>query len=311
MNVPPPPAAALAAETHGHSPELAASQHYPAGALYVVATPIGNLADITLRALHVLRLVDAVACEDTRHTAHLLHTYGVQASLVAVHEHNEARAAATIVERLRAGQRIAYVSDAGTPGVSDPGARLCAAVWAAGLRCIPVPGASSVTALLSVAGIVGAETTIVGFLPPKGRARQQAWQRCAALPTALVLLEAPHRIDALAAELAAWGSRPVTVGRELTKRFEDIVTLPCAQLAAWLDADAHRRRGEFTLVVHPPAADAAGESDALPAEAQRVLDLLLQELPVKTAARLASAITGAPKGALYQAALARRPPSPD
>lgn len=318
MNTPPSPAAAAATapEDGALAARLAGTQHYPAGALYVVATPIGNLADITLRALHVLRGVDAVACEDTRHTARLLQAYGVRTELLAVHEHNERRMAETIVERLQRGARIAYVSDAGTPGVSDPGARLCAAVRAAGLRAVPVPGASSVTALLSVAGIPDGAVTVVGFLPPRGAARERAWQRWRLADTGLALLEAPHRIDALAAELAVLGERPVTVGRELTKQFEDIVTLPCNALAGWLAADAHRRRGEFTLIVHPRTADApsgagAAGDDALPAEALRVLGLLLDELPVKSAARLASAITGAPKGALYQAALARRAPSPD
>lgn len=289
---------------------LAREQHYPAGALYVVATPIGNLADITLRALHVLTIADAIACEDTRHTRHLLQAYGVQTTLLAVHEHNERQAAEEIIARLGAGQRIALVSDAGTPSVSDPGARLCAAVRAAGLRIVPVPGPSSVTALLSIAGIAQGAVTFVGFLPPRGAARERAWQRWRGADTGLVLLESPHRIDALARELAALGERPVTVGRELTKQFEEIATLPCAALEAWLAADAQRHRGEFTLVVHPPAAPSV-DDDALPAEAQRVLALLLAELPVKTAARLASAITGVPKGALYQAALAQRAVSPD
>lgn len=265
----------------------------------MVATPIGNRADITLRALHVLASADAVACEDTRHTAQLLQGYGLQRPLLAVHEHNEAAAAQVVVQRLRAGQRIAYVSDAGTPGVSDPGARLCAAVRAAGLRCVPVPGASSVTALLSVAGLTEGAVTIVGFLPAKGSARAQAWQRCAALPTGLVLLEAPHRIERLAGELAALGARPLTVGRELTKQFEDIVTLPCAQLAAWLQDDPQRRRGEFTLIVHPPDTSARDDEGTVTPEAQRVLRLLLQELPPARAARLAAALTGAPRDALY------------
>ncbi|MDM7455777.1 MAG: 16S rRNA (cytidine(1402)-2'-O)-methyltransferase [Tepidimonas sp.] len=298
---------------------LAGSQDYPAGALYIVATPIGNLADITLRALHVLRTVDAVACEDTRHTARLLQAYGLHAELLAVHEHNESRMAPSIVERLRRGERIACVSDAGTPGISDPGARLCAAVRAAGLRLIPVPGASSLTALLSVAGIAEGAVTVVGFLPARGAARERAWRHWCQADTGLVLLEAPHRIEALAAELSALGERPVTLGRELTKQFEDIVTLPCAGVIDWLAADPHRRRGEFTLVIHPrstvPPPGQPGDEDAastaLPAEAQRVLSLLLDELPVKSAARLASAITGVPKGVLYQAALALRAPSHD
>lgn len=283
---------------------LAARQHYPAGALYVVATPIGNLADITLRALHVLRLVDAIACEDTRQTARLLQAYGIAATLLSVHEHNEARMAAQIVQRLQAGQRVAYVSDAGTPGISDPGARLCAAVQAAGLRCIPVPGPSSVTALLSVAAIPAGAVTVVGFLPAKGAARERAWQRCCALDTALVLLEAPHRMTQLAREVAILGERPLTVGRELSKQFEEIATLPCAGLSDWLQANPQRQRGEFTLVIHPPSTPP--HDSTVNATAQHVLDLLLGELPPGTAARLASAITGVPKNALYALALQRR-----
>lgn len=281
---------------------LAAAQHYPAGALYVVATPIGNRADITLRALHVLGLADAVACEDTRHTAQLLTGYGLQRPLLAVHEHNEARAAQQVIERLRAGQRVAYVSDAGTPGISDPGARLCAAVWAAGLRCVPVPGASSPATLLSVAGLPPGAVTLVGFLPPKGRERAQALQRWLALSTGLLLLEAPHRISTLAAELATLGARPITVGRELTKQFEDITTLRCDALADWLAADPQRRRGEFTLLIHPPATSRGhdDQQEDLPPDAQRVLQLLLQELPPSRAVRLAAAITAAPRDALYR-----------
>jgi len=291
---------------------LARQQHYPPGALYVVATPIGNLADITVRALQVLHLADAVACEDTRHTARLLQAYGMQAELLAVHEHNEARMAEVVLARLRAGQRIAYVSDAGTPGVSDPGARLCAAVQAAGLRTVPVPGASSVTALLSVAGVAEGAVTVVGFLPSRGAARQRAWQRWRGLNSGLLLLEAPHRIDTLAEELRAFGARRLTVGRELTKQFEEVVTLPCADFAAWLDAAPQRRRGEFALLIHPPAmAEHDAAHKTLPPHAQHVLQLLLHELPAASAARLTSAITGAPRDALYRAALALRRDSHD
>jgi len=286
---------------------LARQQHYPPSALYVVATPIGNVADITVRALQVLHLADAVACEDTRHTARLLQACGVQAELLAVHEHNEARMAEVVLARLRAGQRIAYVSDAGTPGVSDPGARLCAAVQAAGLRTVPVPGASSVTALLSVAGVAEGAVTVVGFLPARGAARQRAWQRWRGLNSGLLLLEAPHRIDTLAEELRTFGARRLTVGRELTKQFEEVVTLPCADFAAWLNAAPQRRRGEFTLLIHPLAtADHDAAHEALSPHAQHVLQLLLQELPAASAARLTSAITGAPRDALYRAALALR-----
>ncbi|MBU4508378.1 MAG: 16S rRNA (cytidine(1402)-2'-O)-methyltransferase [Gammaproteobacteria bacterium] len=291
--------------------EAAAHQHYPQGALYMVATPIGNLADIGLRALQVLSLVDTVACEDKRHTAALLQGYGLHKPLLALHEHNETEAAQTVLQRLQEGQRVAYVSDAGTPGVSDPGARLAAAVTAAGLRCVPIPGASSITALLSVAGFThqaggwNGRFVFAGFLSPKAAERQREVQQIGADPRACVLLEAPHRIEALARELASLGERPLTVGRELTKQFEEVAQLPAREFPAWLLAGAHRTRGEFVLMVHPQTA-ASGEETALDAAALRTLVLLLAELPVKTAVRLCAEITGQPRNALYDAALARR-----
>ena len=280
----------------------AAAQHYPQGALYVVATPIGNLADITLRALHVLQLADAVACEDTRHTQALLRAYGIDKSagqLLAVHQHNEAQAGQAVVERLRAGARIAYASDAGTPAVSDPGARLVAAVRAAGLPVVPLPGASSITAILSVAGAVegGGAFVFIGFLPAKAGEREAAVAQIAQEPRAVALLEAPHRIEPLARALAVLGPRPVTVGRELTKQFEQVATMPCGELPDWLAADAQRSRGEFALLLHavPPAPVAAAGTG--------VLKLLLAELPLKTAVRLTAQISGAPRNELYQEAL--------
>ncbi len=268
-----------------------------------MATPIGNLADISLRALHVLQLADALACEDTRHTQALLRAYGIDkspAQLLAVHQHNEAQAAQAVIERLRRGERVAYASDAGTPAVSDPGARLVAAVREAGLRIVPLPGASSVTAVLSVAGAMGDDPAFVfaGFLPAKAGERESAVGRLAQETRAVVLLEAPHRIEALARSLAALGQRPVTVGRELTKQFEEIATLACTGLPAWLAADAQRTRGEFALVLH--AAPQAPQGD----DGLRVLALLLQELPVKSAVKLAAEITGGSRNELYQSALA-------
>ena len=273
----------------------------------MVATPIGNLADISLRALHVLSLVDTVACEDTRHTAALLQGYGLHKPLLAVHEHNEAEAAQTVVQRLQAGQRVAYVSDAGTPGVSDPGARLAQAVAAAGLRSVPLPGPSSITALLSVSGHAGWDGQFVfrGFLSPKAGERQREVQQLAQEQRAVVLLEAPHRIEALAKELASLGERTLTVGRELTKQFEEVAQLPAQAFGAWLRDGAHRTRGEFALMLHP--LDAGNGDDSGPdQESLRTLDLLLTELPVKTAVRLCAEITRQPRNALYQAALARK-----
>lgn len=283
--------------------EAAGAQHYPAGALYVVATPIGNLADITLRALHALALMDAVACEDTRHTAPLLQAYGIERPLVALHQHNEAEAAEALVRRLQAGERIAYVSDAGTPAVSDPGARLVAAARAAGIRVLPLPGASSVTALLSAAGIAErGDFIFVGFLPSKPGERQQAVQALAGEPRAQVLLEAPHRIAALAQALVVLGARPVTVGRELTKQFEEIDTMAAAALPDWLAATSGRQRGEFVLALHPAVAGGPAE-DGENSLGARALRLLMAELPLKTAVKLAAELSGEARNALYERGL--------
>ena len=287
--------------------EAAATQNYPQGTLYVVATPIGNLADITLRALHVLQLADTVACEDTRHTQALLRAYGIDksaAQLLAVHQHNEVEAAQAVVQRLQQGQRVAYVSDAGTPGVSDPGARLVAAVHAAGLRALPLPGASSITTALSAAGAVAHSAehggfVFAGFLPVKNAERASVIaQQLATEPRCVVLLEAPHRIGELAEALAVLGTRPVTLARELTKQFEEITTQPAQALTAGLDGSPQRSRGEFVVLLHPvPVAGNDGES-------LRVLRLLLAELPLKSAVRLAADITGASRNVLYDTALA-------
>jgi len=271
----------------------------------VVATPIGNLADISLRALHVLQIVDTVACEDTRHTQGLLRSYGLErpgSQLLALHQHNEAEAAQQVIARLQQGQRIAYVSDAGTPGVSDPGARLAAAVQAAGLRTIPLPGASSITAALSVAGAVAPSQAssgflFAGFLASKQAERATQVQQLGLEARCCVLLEAPHRIGELAQALAVLGARNVTLAREITKQFEEIVTQPADQLPAWLEGSPQRSRGEFVVVLHPVAL----QEDS--GEGLRVLRLLLAELPTKVAVRLAADITGAARNALYDSAL--------
>jgi 16S rRNA (cytidine1402-2'-O)-methyltransferase len=285
-----------------------AGQTHPAGTLYVVATPIGNLADLTLRAIHILGLVDAVACEDTRVTGALLARLGLHKPLIAVHEHNERAAAAGVVERLARGERVAYASDAGTPAVSDPGAALVAAVRAAGRPCMPIPGASSVVAALSAAGDAEARGfAFVGFLPVKGGERDATLGALAARhDESLVLFEAPHRIaavfDALAAAMPA---RRLTIARELTKRFEEIATLDASDAPAWLAADGQRGRGEFVLVLHAVPAAAATEA-ALDVAAERTLRALLAELPLKQAVSLAAGATGAPRNALYERALALR-----
>ena len=283
----------------------AGAQHYPTGTLYVVATPIGNLADISLRALHVLNLCDTVACEDTRHSQSLLRAYGIDkthAQWLALHQHNEAQSSQAVVQRLQAGQRVAYISDAGTPAVSDPGARLVWQVQQNGLRVMPLPGASSVTALLSACGTPTPETSgfvFVGFLSSKASERAQAVTHIAQETRAQVLLEAPHRIEALASALAVLGQRPVTLGRELTKQFEEIATLSAHDVLAWLQANPQRTRGEFALVVHAQSVTSASHDDT-----NRILTLLLAELPLKTAVKLTAEITGEARNSVYTQALA-------
>jgi 16S rRNA (cytidine1402-2'-O)-methyltransferase len=281
----------------------AGAQQYPAGALYVVATPIGNLADLSLRAIHVLALVDAVACEDTRHTAPLLRHLGLDKPLLAVHEHNEREAAQGVLSRLARGERVAYVSDAGTPAVSDPGAALVAAVRAAGHAAVPIPGASSAVAAMSVAGDTRATAfRFVGFLPARGAERAQAVKMLAVAPDAQVLFEAPHRMEALSRELAqACGARALTLCRELTKQFETVATVPAQDLPAWLVGDANRLRGEFVLVLH---ALEPGETADEAARHDPTLQTLLAALPLKQAVALAGELTGAPRNALYARALA-------
>lgn len=281
----------------------AAGQQYPKGALYLVATPIGNLADLTLRSIHLLSLVDAVACEDTRVTGHLLRHLGLDKKMMAVHQHNEAGAAQQVIDLLRQGLRVAYASDAGTPAVSDPGAQLVARVQAAGLRAVPIPGVSSVTTALSVAGdTAGAGFHFAGFLPAKGAARATALDEALSWPGSTVFFEAPHRIDDLARDLQAGAAqRRVTLCRELTKQFEEIATLGVAELPAWLKAQANRDRGEFVVVVH--AAGATEASAAFSDEVLALLKALSDHLPVKQAAGLVADVTRLPRKALYEQAL--------
>jgi 16S rRNA (cytidine1402-2'-O)-methyltransferase len=283
----------------------AGAQQYPRGTLYVVATPIGNLADLSLRAIHVLDIVDAVACEDTRTSATLMSHLGLHKPLVAAHEHNEREAAQGVIERLRRDERVALISDAGTPAVCDPGARLVAAVASAGLRVVPVPGPSAVVTACSVAGAVAADDGFVfaGFLPARGAARRDRLAGLLLERLALVIYESPHRISELADELAAAApARTITVGRELTKQFETVATMPASELPAWLAADSQRRRGEFVVVLHP-LPPAAPQGDALGVDVQRLLAVLLRELPLKQAVALAAEASGAPRNALYEAAL--------
>lgn len=281
--------------------DAAGAQQYPAAALYVVATPIGNLADLSLRAVHVLALVDAVACEDTRHSTPLLRHLGLSKPLIAVHEHNEREAAPAVIARLARGERVAYVSDAGTPGLSDPGAALVAAVRNADYRVLPIPGASAALAALSVAGDAHASAfRFFGFLPTKAGERGAALAALLREPDAQIIFEAPHRIAALCRALGDEApTRRVTLCRELTKQFETIVTLEASALARWLAEDANRTRGEFVLVIHAPGTAPAVGADSHDA----MLRTLLKALPLKQAVALAVQLTGAPRNALYERAL--------
>ena len=283
----------------------AGGQQYPAATLYVVATPIGNLADLTFRAAHVLGLVDAVACEDTRVSAGLLRHLGLHKPLIALHQHNEHEGSAALVARLKGGERIAYISDAGTPAISDPGAVLVAAVAAAGLRVFPLPGPSSTVTALSVAGDTTAQGfEFAGFLPTKVTERRTVLQTLTGRPRSQVLFEAPHRIKAVIDLLAeVCPAQTVTVCRELTKQFETVHTALAAELPGWMAADAQRERGEFVLVLHAVKATSTA-GDELPAEALRALNLLLAELPLKQAVALAAELSGESRNRLYEAALA-------
>ena len=276
-------------------------QQVMTSALYVVATPLGNLGDITLRALEVLRAADAIACEDTRHSRRLLDHYDIRAPLFALHEHNESAAAEKLLALLGEGKRVALVSDAGTPGISDPGARAVACVRAAGYQVIPLPGANAAIAALSASGLADAHFFFYGFLPAKPVARRQALQALQPVAAALVFYEAPHRIAETLDDLAQTlePGRELVVARELTKLFEEIARLPLREGPAWLAADPNRCRGEFVLLVSAPPP--AGE---LPPEAIRSLKVLLSELPLKQAVRIAAEISGEPRNALYELALA-------
>jgi 16S rRNA (cytidine1402-2'-O)-methyltransferase len=271
-----------------------------AAALYVVPTPLGNLADLTRRAEEILRAVPWVAAEDTRHSGPLLKQVGSSARTLPAHRHNEHEAAARILEKLRGGESVALISDAGTPGISDPGARVVAAVRAAGCKVVPLPGPCAAITALSASGLLDEHFLFYGFLPNKGGQRRQAIEELREHPYALVFYEAPHRVLETVADLAAvLGERTLVIARELTKLFESIHSGPLTAALDWLKEDPNRQRGEFVLLV---SGAPSGKDDG---EGERVLKLLLAEgLPVKQAAKLAAAITGAAKNMLYERALA-------
>ena len=267
------------------------------GTLFVVATPIGNLGDLSPRALDTLKAVAAICAEDTRHTRQLLAHFGVEKPLFALHEHNEGEAAAAVVARLLAGESLALVSDAGTPLVSDPGFRLVRAAREAGIAVSPVPGASALIAALSVAGLPSDRFAFEGFLPAKASARRERLQALAAEPRTLIFYESSHRIaEALADMAQAFGdARPAVLARELTKLFETVLDGSLAQLQARVEADADQRKGEFVVLVHGAGEDA----DAKIIEGRRLYARLKDHLPPSTAAKLAAELSGAPRKALY------------
>jgi 16S rRNA (cytidine1402-2'-O)-methyltransferase len=275
---------------------------HPSGILYVVATPIGNLQDISLRALDILKSVDAIAAEDTRHSSGLLNHFGISKKLIAVHEHNEHQSAEKLLIQLNAGENIALVTDAGTPGISDPGAVVVDLVRKAGVKVVPVPGASAVIAALSASGITQNGFLFHGFLPASGSARRRALEGLKTQTVTLVFYEAPHRILECIADLSQvlGADRRITFARELTKTFETFYSCNLGDAMAWLEADTNQQRGEFVLLVEAPAQK---EAEAIPEEAVRVLKLLLAELPLKQAVKLATDITQLKKNDLYEFAL--------
>lgn len=271
-----------------------------AGTLYVVATPIGNLGDLSPRARDVLAAADLIACEDTRTTRPLLALHGIAARTIALHEHNERTAGTKLIEAMVAGKTVAMVSDAGTPAVSDPGALVVAAAHAAGVRVVPIPGPNAAIAAYCASGFVAERFVFAGFLPPSAGARRKALASLdAGCP--IIFYEAPHRVLATIRDLvlACGGEREIAIARELTKKFEEIVRLPLLAAEAWLDGNSHRQQGEFVLVIGPSAPVLAPDDG----EAERVLRVLLETLQVSEAARIAAKLIGGSRNALYKRAL--------
>jgi 16S rRNA (cytidine1402-2'-O)-methyltransferase len=269
------------------------------GNLFVVATPIGNREDLSGRAIATLRGADVIAAEDTRHSRPLLLHHNIDTPLVALHEHNEREVVDALVRRMLDGQAVALISDAGTPLVSDPGFRLVRAARAAGIRCVPVPGACAAIAALSVAGLPSDRFVFEGFLPPKAAARRSRLQELAGEPRTLIFYESSHRVAESLADMreAFGGGREAVLARELTKLFETVIGEPLAELAGRVAADPDQQRGECVILV----GGRGEEADARLAEGQRVFALLREELPPAKAAKLAAAITGAPRKSLYEA----------
>ncbi|WP_428820563.1 16S rRNA (cytidine(1402)-2'-O)-methyltransferase [Microbulbifer sp. MCCC 1A16149] len=273
--------------------------------LYIVATPIGNLADMVPRAVEVLQSADLVAAEDTRHSQRLFSHFSIETPLVAYHDHSDDQRTAKILQRLEEGQTIALISDAGTPLISDPGYRLVREARERGFKVVPIPGPCAFVAALSAAGLPSDRFSFEGFLPAKSLAREKALQALAGETRTMVFYEAPHRVlDTLGAMQQVFGdAREAVIAREISKAFETIHLLPLAELVDWVAADSNQQRGEIVLLVRGAAEGKASELDA---EAERVMKLLLAELPPKRAAAVAAEITGVNKKLLYNWSLAQK-----
>jgi len=295
-------------ETWNRLAERVHAQSWPQATLYVVATPIGNLGDLSLRAWQALARCDVIAAEDTRASRALLDAWGIATPLTAAHRHNEAGAAQAILQRLAQGERVGLISDAGAPAVSDPGARVVRAVREGGYGVVAIPGPSAVITALMASGVTSDENpafVFAGFMPPKAAARQKWLAQWCAVPAPVVMFESPHRLEAGVRDLLqiCGPQRQLTIARELTKRFEQVATMPLGEAPAWLAGDGRRQQGEFVLIVHQ-APDAPRE--ALPdASALTLLDALLETVSVRDAARVAAKVTGLPRDVLYAAALER------
>lgn len=288
--------------------ERTTTQDWPTASLYVVATPIGNLADLSMRAWQTLLRCDVIAAEDTRVSRSLLDLWGINTPLIAAHQHNEAQAAQGIIARLELGERVGLISDAGAPAVSDPGARIVRCVREAGYRVIPIPGPSAVIAALMGSGVTTDENpafVFAGFMPPKATARKQWLREWCFLSAPVVMFESPHRLRASVADIAevCGPERPITFARELSKRFEQIETVAAGVAPDWLAADAHRLQGEFVLIVHQQVKRA--ESDEASPEHIKLADALLESLSVRDAARVLVKTTSMTRDFAYKLALAR------
>ena len=273
------------------------------GTLYIVATPIGNMRDISLRALDILAVVDMIAAEDTRITGHLLRTYAISNRMMALHQHNESRATEKLIHLLATGKSAAFVTDAGTPGISDPGATLVKLVREQGYKVVPIPGANAAVCALSAAGVVASPFLFYGFLPANRGSRKKEMERLKLQPYTLIFYEAPHRILECIADLVEvfGGHRRLVIARELTKLFETIYACFLEDALAWFQADANRQKGEFVLLIS--GAEIKRERE-FSKEAQRVLARLMEELPLTQAVRLAAEITGESRNMIYSQALA-------